>query len=315
MRSQRLGLEQVGAHYAISSTFETYAEGTPLFCFDIRRKEFEVFSSGRGRIAIGQAEISSRITEEREPVDFAVLHLGDQNLSAAVRRSNSDDPGAFTTFAQEVRAAVERADLPEVIRKFDRFFGDTAYSLSSLFRDEQRRILQGILDSTLDEMEGHLRILYENHVSLLHFLSTTGMPKPQALMLAAEFVLNADLRHVLEKEPLDAERLRERLTLATTDEVPLHGSELGFISSQRLKHAMDGLQQAPGNMAILESVLELTSVLTQMPFEINLWHAQNIWNTMLHSPATIMQEAEWMEKFMELGRHLDLQVEDLIVEA
>lgn len=315
VRSERLGLEQVGAHYAISSTFETYPDASELFCFDIRRRTFEAFSSGRGRIAIGQAEIYSRITEECEPVDFAVIHLGDQNLSAAVRRSEPEEKNAFTDFSVEVRTAVARADLPGVIRLFDRYFGNTAYSLSSLFRDEQRRILQLILDSTLDEMEGHLRTLYMDHVSLLRFLSTSGMPKPQALMLAAEFVLSADLRHVLEKDPLDALRLREILTQAAADEIPLNGHTLGYIAGQRLKRAMDGLQQDTGNESVLNSVLELTDSLHQLPFEVNMWQAQNIWNTMLHTPSTSEQSTEWMEKFMELGRKLDLQVDDLIVEG
>ncbi len=315
VRGQRLGLEQVGAHYAISSTFETYPEESALFCFDIRRRAFEAFSSGRGRIAIGQAEIYSQITEECEPVDFAVIHLGDQNLSAAVRRSIPENAEAFTAFALEVRTAVSRADLPSVIRLFDRYFGDTAYSLSSLFRDEQRRILQSILDSTLDEMEGHLRTLYLDHTSLLRFLSTSGMPKPQALMLAAEFVLSADLRHVLEKDQVDAVRLREIAAQAAADEIPLNGPTLGYIAGQRLKRTMDRLQQDMGNEALLDSVLELTDALHQLPFEVNLWQAQNIWNTMLHTPSTVEQSTEWMEKFMSLGRQLDLQVDELIVEA
>ena len=35
-----------------------------------------------------------------------------------------------------MRAAVERADIPAVIRLFDRYFGESAYSLTSLFSDE-----------------------------------------------------------------------------------------------------------------------------------------------------------------------------------
>jgi alpha-amylase/alpha-mannosidase (GH57 family) len=312
--SQRIGLEQVGAHYAISSIFEAYPEEGQLFSFDVRRKAFEVFSSGRGRIAVGRAEICSRITEECEPVDFAVLHLGDQNLSAAVRRSGGQDETAFASLAQETREAVTRADLPGVIRLFDRYFGTTAYSLSSLFRDEQRRILQNILDSTLEEMEGHLRTLYEDHTSLLHFLTLSGMPKPQALMLAAEFVLNADVRHVLEKRPFDAVRLRELQAQATEDEVPLNGQVLGYVASQRIKQAMQELQQCPGDMAMLESVLDLVEALHALPFEVNFWKAQNIWNATLHATPMAEQKPEWTEKFLELGRKLDLQVDELIVE-
>ena len=82
----RIGLEQVGAHYAISSIFRNYPEDGELFCFDLHRDSHESFTSGRGKVALGRAHIRSRITEETEEICFAVLHLGDQNLSAAVRR-------------------------------------------------------------------------------------------------------------------------------------------------------------------------------------------------------------------------------------
>ena len=317
IRTEKIDLEQVGAHYAISSIFENYSDAGQLFCYDIQRKASEVFSSGHGRIAVGQAEVCSRITEECKPVDYAVLYLGDQNLSAAVRRTSGEDAEGFANFAKQVRSSVDRADLPGIIRLFDRYFGDTAYSLSSLFRDEQRRILQGILDSTLSEMEGHLRSLYQDHTSLMHFLTQTGMPKPQALMLAAEFVLNADVRNALEKEPFDAGRLRELLAQAAADEVPLNEQVLGYVASRRIKRAMDMLQQNSGSMLILEPVLEMAEALHTLPFEVNFWQAQNIWNTMLHTAPTgeqTEQDVEWTEKFLELGRKFDLQVEELIVE-
>lgn len=317
IRTEKIDLEQVGAHYAISSIFESYPEAGQLFCYDIHRKTSDVFSSGRGRIAIGQAEVSSKITEEREPVDYAVLHLGDQNLSAAVRRTNTQDASAFATLAQETRKAVDHADLPGVIRLFDRYFGDTAYSLSSLFRDEQRRILQSILDSTLTEMEELLRSLYQDHTSLMHFLSETGMPKPQALMLAAEFVLNADMRSVLEKEPFDATRLHELLAQAEIDQIPMNGQMLGYFASQRIKRAMDTVQSHTGNVTLLDATLEMAEALHALPFEVNFWQAQNIWNAMLHTAPTgeqPRQNAEWTEKFLELGRKFDLEVEQLTVE-
>ncbi len=87
----KIGLEQVGAHYAISSIFRPYPEDGEMFCYNVHRGTHDIYSSGRGRIAIGSARILSRITEEMEEICFSVLHLGDQNISAAVRRYDSSD--------------------------------------------------------------------------------------------------------------------------------------------------------------------------------------------------------------------------------
>ena len=62
-----------------------------------------------------------------------------------------------------------------------------------LFRDEQRRILRRILDSTLAEADSVYRQLYEHQVPLMRYITNLGVPLPRALHTAAEFVVNADL--------------------------------------------------------------------------------------------------------------------------
>ncbi len=82
--TMELGLEQVAAHYAISSIFSSFAEETDLFCYRVRRISFEIQTSGRGRLALGRAHIASSITGQQQSYSFAVLHFGDQNITAAV---------------------------------------------------------------------------------------------------------------------------------------------------------------------------------------------------------------------------------------
>ncbi len=245
VNSMQIGLEQVGAHYAISSIFRNYPEHGELFCFDVHRESQETFNSGRGRVAVGRALIYSRITEENEDICFAVLHLGDQNLSAAVKRYNSEDPAeveAFHTFSTEIGTAIRRANLPEVIRLIDRFFGETAYSLTSLFADEQHRILNTILNQTISEMEDSLRKIYEDHASLLHFLTETGMSAPPALASAARFAINASLRRAIEAENFDPADIETLLARAEADQIPLDTQLLGFTAGQRMKRAMVRLE-------------------------------------------------------------------------
>ncbi len=185
---------------------------------------------------------SSRITEESEEICFAVLHLGDQNLSAAVRRYDSNDAeqvAAFDKFSADIAAAMRRANLPEVIRLIDHFFGGMAYSLLSLFADEQHRILKTILTQTLSEMEDSLRKIYEDHASLLDFLTETGMAAPPALEVAANFAINATLRRALEAENFDAGDGRTTLSSAPAAEhITLNGQHLSFSAGQRMKRAM-----------------------------------------------------------------------------
>jgi alpha-amylase/alpha-mannosidase (GH57 family) len=340
-KSKRVGLEHVGAHYAISSIFRSYPEEGSLFCFNVHREMHEIFNSGRGRLAVGRATISSRITLAAESVRYAVLHLGDQNLSAAVKRHLPEDTSAFLKFIENVHSATNRGDLTEVIRQIDHNFGNagaesTSYSLTSLFADEQRRILKIILDSTLSEVETSLRNIYEDHASLLHFLSEQQMPQPPGLALVAGFALNASLRRAIDSDSFNQDELKRLIDEALEDKVKLDTQLLGYVASQRMKRAMVALERGFSDhmpydklTALLDSAITLAEAFAQLPFEVNLWQAQNIWNALLHRqrPASensapdhlaaddlLQWPEEWASRFRELGSLLLISVDELVVD-
>jgi hypothetical protein len=315
VRPMQLGLEEVAAHYGISSVFSSFAEETELFCYRVRRQAYDIYTSGRGRLALGRASIASVITDKRESFSFAVLHFGDQNITAAVKPCKEEDAAEFETFARQAAEQLERAKFPEVIRLLDRYYGHVDYSLTSLFRDEQRRIVQVILSSTLSSIENSLTTIYEDHASLLHYLSQAGLPKPPALTMAAEFAVSAGLRKALDGVPIDQALLRSFLALAKADQIPLETSTLSYIADQRMKHAMVELQISAGSLEMLGRALTLARTLVELPFELNLWQAQNIWYEIMRVSSYGLTAlatddfSRWEKDFCELGRCLSIDYE------
>jgi alpha-amylase/alpha-mannosidase (GH57 family) len=320
VKPMEVSLEQVAAHYAISSVFTSYPDDAVLFCYTVRRLDYENVTSGRSRLAIGRCRITSNLTEETEEVSFAALHFGDHNVTAAVERSTPQDLAAFAELKYKCSAAVTQANLPEVVRLIDSFFGGSPYSLASLFRDDQRRILRFILNATLSEVEESLVKIYEEHASLLHFLNASGMPKPPALTMAAGFAINAGLRRALEEDPIDLARVRSLISLAKSDGVTLESHSLRYLTDQHMKRAMVDLHARPLETSRLDHALVMARTLRELPFELNLWQAQNIWyDTLAKSHRFLLSlqppAAElWRENFLELGRQLSIAVEQLVVE-
>ncbi|QHS52638.1 DUF3536 domain-containing protein [Edaphobacter sp. 12200R-103] len=317
----KIGLEQVGAHYAISSIFRSYPEQGEIFCYNVRRQRHEVFSSGRGRVALGAAWIDSRITEETEEICFAVLHLGDQNLSAAVKRYNSSDPRqveAFESFSRQIAEAMRRANLPEVIRLIDHLFGGMNYSLLSLFADEQHRILESILTQTVAEMENSLSKIYQDHTSLLDFLTECGMAPPPALEVVANYAIGGMLRRAIEADKFEADQILSLAQRASVEHITLNTHELGYIAGQRMKRAMVQLESAAdGKEAAsraLSEALTMAETFRHLPFEVNFWQAQNIWNDLLRRTDRNYWTEEWRKDFRQLGETMDIRVDQLVTE-
>jgi hypothetical protein len=312
VETMMLQLEQVAAHFAISSVFSSFSEETDLFCFHVHRISYDIATSGRGRLAVGRAHIASTITGHNQSFSFAVLHFGDQNITAAVKLYTDADAQGYQDFADQAVAEVQHGNFPGVIRLLDRYYGRVDYSLTSLFRDEQRRIVRLILNSTLWDVENSLTTIYQDHASLLHYLSQAGLPKPPALTLAAGFAINAGLRRALESEPIDQAQLRSFLALAKADQVQLESANLAYIADQRMKRAMIELQMSSGSLEILERAMTLARTLIELPFEPNLWQSQNMWYEILRSSSYALtslsndDRPRWEKAFNELGSSLSI---------
>ena len=304
-----VGLEQVAAHYAIGSIFET---GAAKYCYSIDPSDYRTFISGKSQLAVGRAQICSRITQESEQFTFAALYMGDHTLSAGVRKNGGEE--VYQNTLEELQTAFSRADVPGIIRVLDQSFGGAIYSLKSLFRDEQRRILGHILESSLQEAESGLGVIYEHHAPMMRFLSDMKYPRPKVLSLAAEFAINASLRREFRAEFLDLNEVKNLLNQAKEEGVQLDCAGLGYVTGRKLKDLMIELHRRPLNLGLLRKIRQLLDVLKELPLTVNLWKVENLYYEM--SRSTYLQlindtsvPAEWFDEFLKLGQLLRIRLE------
>src|SRR5258705_11097250 len=61
----------------------------------------------------------------------------------------------------------------------------------------------------------------------------------------------------------------------------------------------EGSNLAPRARGALATALVIAETIHKMPFEVNLWQAQNIWNDLLRRSDMNYWSAEWKENFKE----------------
>ncbi len=305
VRPAMLDLLGVAAHYAISSLFDGYHRWSSLYGYRIDLQEARVLESGINKLALGRARITSNITHSRLSVGFAVLHFGDHNLSAGVRPFQNK--GSFTTMSAEAAQAFNSADLPECLRTIDRHFSGATYSLKSLFRDEQCRILRKIVNSTMGEAEALYRQVYEHHAAFMRFLSEVQVPPPPILRATAEFVLASAVQQALANPDLDLERIRMLLEAARHDGVHLDISGLESALRKRLNAEVEQWARKPGDPESLEVIEALVSLTCDPPMEVDLWRSQNIYYQLVEALTgtdhSRLSQA-WLHHFRALGKWL-----------
>ena len=309
-----LDLLKVGAHYAISSLFEEYPETINIFCYTAKSEIYDLNEYGIQKLAVGKARIHADITGEERLVCFAVLHFGDPNLIGGVREYMGDD--CFSRMHQEITNAFTKSDIPEVIRLMDRHFETHWYSLWHLFKDEQRKVLNQILEPILSEMEASSRQTYEQHYQIMQVMRDLRIPLPKALAATAEFVLNADLRKSLETEELDLEDLQKLVGQVKKWSFELDMTTLGFVASQRINSLMEQLSMTPEDVLLLERIETIFGILSALPLELDLWKTQNICFSISKQLSGEMRESaergdqtaeKWVEHFDNLQEYLYLR--------
>ena len=175
-----------------------------------------------------------------------------------------------------------------------------------------------MLDRTVSEMESSLSKIYEDHASLLYFLTESGLAAPPALALAAGYAINAGLRRALDAEHFDHDLVASLLNRARLNHITLDTPLLSYTAGQRMKRAMVAVEHGAGDPVIglgeLATALLIATTLRKLPFEVNLWSAQNMWNELLQGEDSDAWPREWKSDFRELGIMMNIAVERLVVE-
>ena len=313
VRPAMLDLHKVGAHYAISSLFESYAPQSQTYCYQIHQEDHTMLSSGKSRVSFGRIRIASDITLDSDRVTFGAVHLGDHYVTGGVREFV--DERAYKDTAERITKAFESGDFTDLIRAIDVAFGSGSYSLKLLFRDEQRKILRIILNSALEEAESSYRQLYDSRAPLMRFVAAHGMPLIRHFQAAAEVTLNAELRRAVEADVVNPDLVRALMEEARAVHVKLDAATLEFALRRKLQIMAEEWESQPCDLEKVMSLDAAVKLARSFPFEVRLWEIQNVYYSVLMGSANGnkargpgCERPEWDQTFRSLGEQLGMRM-------
>ena len=264
----------VAAHYAISSLFESYGERTNIYCYDVEREDYSLEVEGKSKLAIGRARFSSKITGETEHLGFGVLHLGDHNIAAGV--SHFENLEDYEKLKSSLTESFSQADATGALNTLTQQFPGNTFSLRTLFRDEQRKIVNMILNDSLATTAAAYRTIYDGQAALIRFLTALRIPVPAAFQAAAEIALNNQLKQAFEREEPDTEGIQSHLKEAAASNVKLDVPGLEFAIRKRLEREAAVFAAQATNIEVVQKLRKLLEFVATLPFPVTLWEVQNI---------------------------------------
>jgi alpha-amylase/alpha-mannosidase (GH57 family) len=274
VRPGRIDLNRVAAHATISSLFDERLDETDIYCYSTKIEQYDRYEAGIQKLAIGRATIQSKILLEKNDIDFTVLHFGGHNLTGAVSKKMTDTE--FIKMKTHISEAFKKGDTTEVMRLMNLSFDGNNYSLWHLFKDQQRKILYELLNTTWEEIEASFRHIYEYNHTIMQLMRSMNMPLPKALSTPAEFILNEDLCEEISLDDFDINRLKVLIDIVKQLSLQIDEPKIRLESSRKINCLMGKLKNAPEDTEILTKIKKLIDILVHIVPELDLEEAQNI---------------------------------------
>ena len=308
-----LDLLRVGAHYAISALFNGKEKN--VYSYQILEDEIERIENGQLKMAIGYTSVCSEVTLEKEKICFAVLHLGGHNVNGGVKRFENEE--TYQEMVKEITASFKEANVIEMVRLMDKHFGTNSYSLWYMFKDEQRRVIEKILEPPLAEIDRNFARIYIDNQNIISFLRQSNIPVPRSLSLITEQVIDQELKRIFSQESIDLEKLNGLLQEVERWSINIDQTAFKFKVTEWINRVMEEVRKKPFQV---KSLLEITGVLKKMKdfeIELNLWAAQNTFfdikqeiSPSLKKNMALKEEDRetWWKPIKELGEMLKIDL-------
>ncbi len=314
VRPSIVNLLRVGAHYAVSSLFEEYEKETAIYNYSISNQHYEKHNKNKKTLAYGLCRIASDITWYQRDVCFAVFHKGDHNLIGGVAQLTEEKD--FTSLENQLKELFNKEDDQAINQLIEEHFLDHHFSLWHLFKDEQRKVLLQILDTTLEEVETSLKKITQYHHPIIDVVQKLHIPLPKILASTLVVMLNTDLLRVLSIRPIDFERVVNLVNEIKEWSLEIDKVTLEFVVSGLVNEQMVQFFRNPQDDQPLIFLRKLFDVLKPLRLNLNIWKAQNMcfaigkefYQSIKKKAETGDQKsAQWIEHFDGLSDYLEVK--------
>jgi len=188
----QLTLTQIGMHYAVASLFAEDPNTISVFNYNCQSTHFKRVSQGSQKLAVGRTHIDSRVTLSQKDFSYVVIYLGQHHL---IGKAFQDIPlEEYEAFVDKLMKAFSNSNLTEVLELFRLYPEQRSFSFFDMFKDEQIKMLEGILKYGEELAASSYRKINERNYNIINVMRTTHLHPPQMLVNNLEMVLNIELR-------------------------------------------------------------------------------------------------------------------------
>jgi alpha-amylase/alpha-mannosidase (GH57 family) len=234
-------LTHIGMHYAVSSLFAEDPNDISVLNYTCRSSDFQRIVQGTHRLAVGRTHVKSRVTFSEKDFSFVVLYMGQHHVIGKAFESIPRDE--YLAFNNEVTQAFSNSNISKVIELFRRYPEQRSFSFFDMFKDEQLKMLNGILAYSLDLATSSYSKINDRNYSIINVMRNSGLNPPEVLVKNLEMLLSNQLRQLFKEDPglVKIQDLRRIIKDLKNWGFKVDHKDLNFICSNKLHSMLSAL--------------------------------------------------------------------------
>ena len=304
-----LDLLRVGAHGVMASMFLNGSVKKSVYCYEAENVDLKSFGLRKFVLHLGKVRVFSSITWEEDLLGFASCYLGGLQLFCSV--IEHVDEASYALMLRELETAFEDQDVPEIVRKMDKHFKGRIFSLKHLFRDEQYKIVDSLIEDALDVIMVAYEEAFNANYSTMKVLRELKIPLPRAFRATVDVTLSGKLDEILKNPEIDVEDLEKICREIKDWNVLIDEGQISKIACEKINSLLESFKAQGRDLSLLLKAGRIIELLSQIDVKLDLWKAQNIYfdivTNYLGQNKTI--ESEACNVIKRLGLQLGVEVQ------
>lgn len=278
-------MKQIASLWAISSLYQDFEDEENVYCYTVKKHDYQKVEKGNSSFVVGRIEIKSRVTLKKSNLVFALMKYSSGDFHCAIKPYTDDNE--FNTMKNELIKTFMLYPLTEIIRALDEYFGKEYFTLKDIFIEERRKILQILLKDKLNKFARTYEEMYDEGKGSIYHMQSLGLTIPEEFKIAASYALSRKFNDLIKHsggfvDPSITQQATEINFEAKKIGVKLDKSPSNKIFSKKISQNLNRLtygleaQQA-------EVVLELFDYVEKLELEVDIAEAQNLYFAKIYS--------------------------------
>ena len=316
-----VSLKEVACLWAISSLYQEFEEEEDVYCYSVKRNNYQMVEKGNSHFIIGNIEVTSKITLQRSNLVFALMQFSDGDFHCAIKEfSNHEEYNDLKNTLIKTFALLPQT---EIIRALDEKFGKEYFTLKDIFIEERKKILQILLKDQLKKFANRYEEMYDQGKSSIYHMQSLGLEVPDEFKISAGYTLTRRYNDLLKDSNGFVDESIIQQIMAINIEAKRIGIEIDRSASNKNfgRRLITNLNRLTKSFEYqqAEAISDLFDIIEKLELQIDLTEAQNIYyNKIYHRIGDIIEnnkdeqrdkDIKFINILLQIGELLHINVD------